>query len=278
MHLFLPAVLLMMQVEEKPDSTGRVFQDCTECPEMVVVPAGSFMMGSHVDLPNRKFEKPLHEVTIAKPFAVGRFEVTFDEWDACLADGGCTYRPDEFPSDRGDELVWGRGDRPVFQVSWYNVQSYLTWLRRKTGEPYRLLTEAEWEYMARAGTMTPYTTGETIADGQANFRGKGTDHINKKGKYERKTVSVGSYAPNAFGIYDVHGNVWEWTQDCWHENYQGAPADGSAWMEAESCERYVLRGGAWGNRYRSMRTSIRTGYKPHRRSVSFGFRVAKSLE
>src|SRR5262245_37248187 len=163
------------------------FKDCDVCPEMVVVPAGRFLMGSPADEADRKLnEGPQHWVTIGRPFAVGKFEVTFAEWDACTADGGCRHRPD----DKG----WGRGKQPVYMVSWDDItQEYLPWVSRKTGKAYRLLSEAEWEYAARAGTTTPYSSGLTITKSQANFH-------SPKG-----TFDVGSFPPNAFGLYDMHG-------------------------------------------------------------------------
>ena len=169
-------------------------------------------------------EGPQHTVTIGYRLAVGVYEVTFAEWDACVAAGGCNdYRP----ADRG----WGRGARPVISVNWNDAQAYVTWLSRKTGKSYRLLSESEWEYVARAGTTTRYHTGDTITSSQANFN-------------VGRTVEVGSYPANAFGLHDVHGNVWEWTQDCWNGSYRGAPANGSAW-ESGICARRVVRGGSW---------------------------------
>jgi hypothetical protein len=171
---------------------------------MVVVPAGSFTMGSPPSEEGRSdSEGPQHRVTIARPFAVGKFEVTFAEWDACVAAGGCSHRP----GDQG----WGRGNRPVIDVSWNDItQQYLPWLSRKTGKTYRLLSEAEWEYAARAGTTTAFSTGRTITPEQANFDGNYTYGGSAKGVYRSKTVEVGSFPPNAFGLFDMHGNLWEW--------------------------------------------------------------------
>jgi formylglycine-generating enzyme required for sulfatase activity len=181
------------------------FRDCVECPEMVMVPAGSFIMGSPASEEARlDHEEPQHKVIIARPFAVGRFEVTFAEWDACVVAGGCLHRP----NDAG----WGRERRPVINVSWNDITNeYLPWLSRETGKPYRLLTEAEWEYAARAGTTTPFSTGETITSEQANFHGFLTYGGSTSVVDRSKTLEVGSFAPNAFGLYDMHGNVWEWT-------------------------------------------------------------------
>ena len=175
---------------------GHVFRDCLECPEMVVIPGGSYMMGSPSGEEGRSNnEGPRHEVTIPRPFAVGKYEVTFAEWDVCVAGGGCGgYRP----IDRG----WGRGRRPVIEVSWEDTKSYVEWLSRKTGKRYRLLTESEWEYVARAGTTGPFHFGRTISTELANYEGDGL--------WRSKTVSVGSFPANGFGLHDVHGNVWEW--------------------------------------------------------------------
>ena len=210
---------------EKP---GRVFRDCPECPEMVVVPAGSFMMGSD----ESSSEKPRHRVTIAKPFAVGKHEVTFAEWDACVVAGGCGggHRP----YDRG----WGRGRRPVINVSWDDAKAYVLWLNRKTGKQYRLPSEAEWEYAARAGTTTRYSWGDDIGRNRANCANCGSRWDNEQ------TAPTGSFRANVFGLHDVHGNVWEWVEDCWSGDYPGAPSDGRAWTGGD-CGNRVLRGGSW---------------------------------
>ena len=239
---------------------GTVFRDCEVCPEMVVVPAGSFMMGS----PENANEMPIHRVTIGEPFAVGKYEVTFDEWDACVADGGCYgHRPD----DEG----WGRGNRPVTNVHWNHVQTYTMWLSEKTGELYRLLSEAEWEYAARAGSGTrKYSWGNEVGRNRANCAECGSRWDAKQ------TAPVGSFAANAFGLYDMHGNVWEWVQDCWNATYAGAPADGSAW-EQGGCNHRVLRGGSWVSDPRNLRSAIRYWDTTGNRFDSVGFRVARRL-
>ena len=219
---------------------GRRFRDCegSWCPEMVVVPSGSYMMGSPESEEGRNDDEgPVHRVRIAKAFAVGVHEVTFEEWDACRRAGGCRHNPD----DEG----WGRGRRPVINVSWKDAQEYVRWLSRETGEEYRLLSESEWEYVARAGTTTPFHFGSTISTEQANYNGNYTYGSGRKGEYRRKAVSVKSFPPNDFGLHNVHGNVWEWVEDCWHESYRGAPVDGSAWTSGGDCSRRVLRGGSW---------------------------------
>ncbi len=249
---------------------GDSFKDCDTCPEMVVVPAGSFTMGSPSFEKNRnENEGPQHRVTIRKPFAVGKHEVTFAKWDACVSDGGCGgHRPE----DEG----WGRGNRPVINVSWNDAQAYLRWLSRKGGAEYRLLSEAEWEYAARAGTTTPFHFGSTISTDQANYDGESTYGSGRKGIYRKKTVPVGSFQSNAFGLHDVHGNVYEWVADCWNGSYAGAPGDGAAWTRGE-CEKRVLRGGSWDFKPRGARSANRLRYRTDNRHNYYGFRVARTL-
>ena len=244
-----------------------VFRDCPLCPEMVVVPAGAFTMGSPAsEVPRDGDEGPQHPVTIPRPFAVGRNEVTFVEWDACAADGGCGgYRPD----DQG----WGRGDRPAIYVSWDDAKSYAAWLSRKTGKAYRLLSEAEWEYAARAGTTTRYWWGDAIGRNLANCRGCESPWDGKQ------TAPVGSFLVNGFGLHDMLGNVWEWVEDCWHGSYEGAPSDGSAWTSGGSCARRVLRGGSWnfiGEWY--VRSAYRNRSYTVNRYINAGFRLARTLD
>ena len=250
---------------------GRRFNDCESCPEMVVVPAASYLMGSPSSEGRRDDDEgPQHQVTISEAFAVGVYEVTFEEWDFCVSRGGCGgYRPP-------DGWNWGRGRRPVMDISWGDAQKYVEWLRRETGEPYRLLSEAEWEYVARAGTSTPFHTGGTISTDEANYDGNWTYGNGREGVYRDRTVPVGSFRANAFGLHDVHGNVREWTQDCWNESYEGAPSDGSAW-ERGDCSRRVLRGGSWFSGPWNLRSAFRYGYVPRYRSDGDGFRVARTL-
>ena len=244
---------------------GTVFRDCPDCPEMVVVPAGSFMMGSD----EYSSEKPRHRVTIPKPFAVGKYEVTFAEWDACVRDGRCYgHRP-------GDE-GWGRGRRPVINVSWRDAQAYVGWLSEKTGKRYRLLSESEWEYAARAGTTNPFHFGGTISTSQANYDGNYTYGGGAKGVYRKETVPVGSFPANAFGLHDVHGNVREWVEDCWNGDYAGAPVDGRTWTDGD-CGKRVLRGGSWFFRPRSLRSANRGWSTSGFRYFDNGFRVARTL-
>ena len=239
-----------------------VGSDCQECPDMVVVPAGSFMMGSPSHEQGRNdSEGPVHEVRISAPFAAGRYEVTFAEWDACSAAGGCGHRPD----DRGR----GRGDRPVIYVTWEDAKGYARWLSRRTGKEYRLLSEAEWEYAARAGTETAYSWGDAIGVNLANCDGCGSQWDFSK------TAPVGSFGANAWGLHDMHGNVWEWTEDCWNGSYRGAPSEGSAWLGGD-CARRVLRGGSWYSKPANLRAAYRVRSITGIRDI-LGFRVARTL-
>ena len=236
---------------------GDSFKDCPTCPEMVVVPAGTFSMGSETS----SDETPVHDVALARPFAVGKFEVTFAEWDACVADGACNHVP--------DDLGFGRESRPVVDVAWNDVTgAYLPWLSRKAGRTYRLLSEAEWEYAARAGSRAAYTWGDEIGAGRANCDRCGSAWDN------RQTAPVGSFAANAFGLHDLHGNVWEWTQDCYQDSYAGAPVNGAA-RERADCPTRVVRGGGWSDRPRYLRSAIRYGDPPAYRGNYVGFRVAR---
>jgi formylglycine-generating enzyme required for sulfatase activity len=244
------------------------FRECANCPEMVVVPAGSFSMGSPDNEEQRNTnEGPQHLVTIAKPFAVGRFAVTFDEWDACVAAGGCNgYNP----PDQG----WGRGRRPVINVSWTDAKAYVAWLSGTTEKRYRLLSEAEREYVARAGTTTPFWWGSSITTQEANYNGNYTYAGGAKGEYQQRTLPVESFRPNPWGLYQVHGNVWEWVEDCWHDSYAGTPEDGAAFATVD-CRIRVVRGGSWFNVPRLLRAAFRFGNAD--RGNRFGFRVGRTL-
>ena len=243
---------------------GEVFRDCTDCPEMVVVPEGSFTMGSPPDEPERwDDEGPRHRVTIPRPFAVGRFEVTFAQWDACLRAGGCSHPP-------GDE-GWGRANRPAINVSWNDAREYVDWLSARTGRQYRLLTEAEWEYVARAWTQTRYYWGDEPEQGRANCGQCG-------GRWGgAKTAPPASFPPNGFGLFDMLGNVWEWVEDCGHPNYSGAPSDASAWLQPGDCRLRMLRGGSWEDTASRTRSAIRYWEFADTRRNVIGFRVAGTL-
>lgn len=254
---------------------GSQFRDCTACPLMVVVPAGSFLMGSPASEPERESDEgPQHQVTIPASFAVGVFEVTWAEWEACAAARACN---NSAVDGAGGDQGWGKGNRPVINVSWNDAQAYAAWLSDKTGKRYRLLSEAEWEYVARAGTTTPFNTGDRITTDQANFNGNYTSNGSAKGVYRQKTVPVGSFSPNRFGLHDVHGNVWEWVEDCYNASYGGAPIDGSAWLIGDCSER-VLRGGSWSNDPRYLRSAARYWDTPTDRDSDLGFRLARTLQ
>jgi formylglycine-generating enzyme required for sulfatase activity len=256
--------------------SGQSARDCPECPEMVVVPAGSFMMGSPAGEAGREpKESPQRLVTIAQPFAVGKFEVTFAEWDAYAATIPLRRAlgvVGKTPDDNG----WGRGRRPVMNISWNDAKDYVLWLSKRTGKEYRLLSESEWEYVARAGTTTRFSTGPTITTDQANFNGKHTAGVSAKSTYREKTVEVGSFKANAFGLHDVHGNIQEWVEDCWHVNYQDAPADGTAWTTTCKDQKRILRGGNWYFEPAEIRSAFRNADVARYRG-NFGLRVARSL-
>ena len=238
---------------------GATFRDCPGCPEMIVLPAGDFVMGSPEGV-GRKEEHPSRKVTIAEPIGVGKFEVTFQEWDDCVASGGCGHRPD----DRN----WGRGRQPVINVSWHDAKQYTAWLARKTGLPYRLLSEAEWEYAARAGTTTHFFFG----DDEAALSDFGWSVYDS----ENRTHPVGEKKPNQFGLYDMHGNASEWVADPWHDNYHGAPANASTWTEGGDANRRVVHGGSWHTKPDWLRSAFRWGNFADSRSWLCGLRVART--
>jgi formylglycine-generating enzyme required for sulfatase activity len=252
----------------KPKAT---FRECAKCPEMVVVPDGIFLMGSPEKEPRREsVEGPQHKVTILHPFAAGRFAVTFEEWDICVADGGCNgYRP----WDNG----WGRGKRPVISVSWQDAKSYVAWLSQRTGKPYRLLSEAEREYVARAGTASPYWWGASASRHNANYNDKAAKDNPSSGSTAQKTMPVDSFQPNPWGFYQVSGNIWEWVEDCMNDGYAGAPADGSA-RTTGNCEKRALRGGSWISDPSLLRSAGRYGVQADGRVGNVGFRVARTLK
>ena len=249
---------------------GATFKDCDGCPEMVVVPAGRFQMGSAPGERGRQAnEGPSLPVQFARPFAVAKFEITFDDWEACALEGGCNgYRP----KDNG----WGRGRRPVIYVSFDDAKAYVAWLRSKTGKSYRLLSEAEWEFAARGGTTTAFATGRSIGPTQANFDASNPGTRKAKGLYRGKTVEVGSFPANPFGLHDMHGNVSEWVADCWNTSHAGAPGDGSP--RGGKCERRVLKGGSWYFEAAFVRSAARVSYPKKSRQPAVGFRVARALE
>lgn len=243
------------------------FRECANdqgrdyCPEMIVVPAGSFTMGSPLFEAGRLAnEGPQHKVFISRAFAVSKFDVTLAEWDTCASHGDCS--PDA--SDSG----YGRGPQPAINITWDDAQRYAAWLTSMTGRPYRLLSEAEWEYIARTGSTTAYSFGSEPAhlDQYAWYNGNsGT-----------KPHPVGQKKPNAWGLYDMEGDVWQWVEDCFHASYDGAPTDGSAWKDKE-CGYHVLRGGSWYSTPELLRSAYREWRSHDNRSDNRGFRVARAL-
>lgn len=249
-----------------------VFRDLEVGPEMVVIPAGEFLMGSvkreHGHSPA---EAPQHHVRFTKPFAVGRFAVTFDQWDAAVEYGGCDGY---LPSDQG----WGRHGYPVINVSWEDARAYVAWLRQQTGRQYRLLSEAEWEYAARAGTDTPFWWGASISDEQAQYDGRHSYGGGPRGETQRSTVPVSCFEPNPWGLYNMHGNVWEWVEDIYHCNHEGAPRNGSARLdEPFNLGSRTLKGGSWLDRPKRLRAADRQVSEPDDRAYCYGFRVALTL-
>jgi formylglycine-generating enzyme required for sulfatase activity len=226
---------------------GDTFKDCADCPEMIVVPVDSFMMGD-LNGVGDNHEKPVHRVTFEWPFAVGVYEVTQAEWRAVMGNNPSKYK----------------GDRnPVELVSWDDAKEFLKTLSEKTGKEYRLLSEAEWEYVARAKSRTEYPWGDDIDSSKANYG-------NKVG-----TRAVGSYGANEFGLYDTAGNVWEWIEDCWTGTYNFAPSNGSSW--GEDCSLRGLRGGSWRSDPRHLRSAIRIWDTPSERGATLGFRIARTV-
>jgi formylglycine-generating enzyme required for sulfatase activity len=244
---------------------GDSFKECAAaCPEMIVVPAGSFTMGSPATEDGHEpSEDPQHHVTIAKPFAVSRYELTFADWDACVTYGDCA--PDI--ADKG----FGRGRQALINVTWHDAQSYVAWLSKMTGKPYRLLSEAEYEYAARGGTQTAYPWGDEIGEANTNCNGCGSQWD------FRQPAPIASFAPNRFGLYDMVGNVWEWVEDCDHRNYSGAPEDGSAWIEGGDCSGRIVRGGSWIDPPELIRSGTRDVRPTDFRFSNYGFRVGRTL-
>lgn len=259
--LLVVGVLAVFPVAAETQSAapkpGSTFRDCPECPEMVVLPPGIFTMGS---ARGDEKERPAHPVRVLNPFALAKFEITFDEWEACARDKACPGGLD----DHG----WGRGRRPVINVDFNAAKKYAAWLAKKTGHAYRLPSEAEWEYAARAGATTDYPWGDAMEPGRANCRDCETEW-GAKG-----SAPVGSFPPNAFGLHDLNGNVWEWTEDCWNADHASAPRDTRARLSGE-CAFRVVRGGAWYYFRKLARNSYRVKWVVEDKSYTVGFRVAR---
>ena len=238
-------------------SAPEPFRDCLECPQMVPLPAGTFRMGaSWFDRSSQSDERPRVEVTVSAPFAIGRTEVTFEQWQACVAAGGCPARA---PDDSG----FGQGMHPVIDVDWNDARAYVVWLRQSTGKPYRLPSEAEWEYACRAGTTTAYPFGDAIGPALANY-----------GRNLGGTREVGSYPPNPWSLYDMNGNVWEWVEDAWNDGHSGRPSDASGRTTGPDPQEHVIKGGSWDDRDRRARCASRNGMDDTHRENEIGFRVA----
>ena len=269
---------------EAARAPGEVFRDCDVCPEMVVLPSGSFRMGSPSSEANRR---PVRRVRIGYAFAVGKYEVRRGEYgrfvsetghvsgDACWVWGGKKWEERSGYSWKNPGFDQS-DDHPVVCVSWKDAKSYVGWLSRKAGKEYRLLSESEWEYAARAGTTGPFHTGGTISTDQANYNGNYVYGNGRKGVYREKTVPAGSFGGNGFGLHDMHGNVWEWVEDCYNESYAGAPSDGSAW-ESGDCGLRGLRGGSWVLNPGLLRSVVRYRDNTGIRSNDNGFRVTRTL-
>ena len=290
---------------------GSTFRDCDHCPEMVVIPAGEFVMGSSMKESGHTDEKPQHKVRFANNFAVSKTEVTFDQWDACSAAGRCPKAEDD---------GYGRGNYPAINVSWKDAHGYVAWLSESSGQTYRLLSEAEFEYVSRAGTTTPWFWGEAEASWGSSKACEYANLHDEAGKEAHpmyvwshhkcndgyaENAPTGQYKPNPFGLHDVTGNVREWVEDCHQEGYEGAPTDGSVrahgpacekmWEgmcmdEVEggtvkaaaggegACEKRVVRGGAWVDGGSTARSAYRYAEAEDFRNYQVGFRVARDLD
>jgi formylglycine-generating enzyme required for sulfatase activity len=237
-------------------SAQDTVRDCERCPALALIPAGSFAMGSTELFP---VEGPVHQVTIRQAFYIGQREVTFGEWDACVAEKACAHSPNVQSVDRAA--------LPVTNVDWNDAHEYVAWLTKKTGKIYRLPSESEWEYAARGGSATAYPWGKVMEKGRANCLACNPEPTGG-------AIATGSYPANGFGLYDVVGNAAEWVEDCWNDSYKSAPADGSAWTKPR-CQERVLRGGAFNNDPRFLRSASRFKYDADVRYIANGFRVVR---
>jgi formylglycine-generating enzyme required for sulfatase activity len=265
-HLFLPTGLLAMLLAGAIQAADRL-----PLPEMVEIPAGQFEMGCVSGIDCKARELPVHTVTIPA-FMMSKTEVTEELWSMCVKAGACVDY--EKPERKEANL-------PASYVSWDDTQDFITWLNKVTGDNYRLPSESEWEYAARAGTQTPFNTGNCINWKQANFEGNAFKQAacTEEGEYRKQTMPVASFPANAFGLHDMHGNMWEWVADCWHWSYDEAPTDGSPWYGTDSaCERHVMRGGAWHGTVSYMRSAYRFRFPREARSGGLGFRLVKPID
>lgn len=250
------------------------YRDCADTPALIRLQGGRFSMGE-LTTTGTLYERPVREVEVSE-FSIGQFEVSFDEWDQCVRERGCL--------NPADDEGWGRGSRPVINVSWVDAQQYVHWLSQKTGQRYRLPTEAEWEYAARAGSVTRYHWGDGAewSCTSANVLDLAAAATYPNWHWHAtcldgfvQTAPVGQFPPNPWGLHDMSGNVWEWVQDCWHSDYTGAPSTSEAWVQGGDCGKRVNRGGGWGNHPRSMRSASRDADSAVGFSNAMGFRVAR---
>jgi len=263
--LKLPLAILIMVLGSPSSSaetfkTGQVFRDCPVCPEMVTIPPGKFTMGSNT---GKVRERPLTLTSIKKFIAIGKYELTFDEWDVCYKMLGCSSKP----KDRG----WGRGRRPVINISYRDIKEYLVWITKKTQKVYRLPSEAEWEYSNRAGTNTEYWWGNNMVLGSANCRNCGTPWSGVS------TSPVGQFKPNYWGLYDTHGNVFEIVSDCWTPNHNNAESDGTP-VIIKNCNNRVIKGGAWYYLPKVARSASRARNDDRVFSYVVGVRIARDIK
>jgi formylglycine-generating enzyme required for sulfatase activity len=277
------------------------FRECAGCPEMVVAPEGEYMMGSREDEPDgTSSERPQHRVKISQRFAVGKLKVTRDEFEKFVNETGystgdkCFTLEDNKPEERTGRSFRSpgfeqEGKHPVVCINWDDAKAYVAWLSKKTGKLYRLLSESEWEYVARAGTKTPFWWGSSISTDQANYDGSSTYGSGSRGQYRQKTVPAEMFKPNPWGLYQVHGNAFEWVEDCWNETYQYAPSDDGIRMagnwpgrtdsdyRAGGCSRHVRRAGAWNFAAKMLRSAYRDSRPALTRASNLGMRVARTL-
>jgi len=274
----LGLALLLLQIGAAAKDNPATFKDCGDCPEMVVIPAGSFMMGAPPQEADKPEEGPVHRVTIRKPFAMSKYEITWNEWNACVQARACSAARDE---------GFGQGNRPVINISRDDAILYAKWLSEKTGHAYRLPSEAEWEYAARAGTATVRYWGnddDSACEYASVFNAAFMPYNNLNWYWEsfgcndgyKETAPVGKFRPNAFGLHDMLGNVREWTLDCFKDDYAGAPADGSA-RQDKSCQYYLTRGGSWVTEPVYVRSAARYWVEPSNRNDDLGIRLVRAL-
>jgi formylglycine-generating enzyme required for sulfatase activity len=293
-----PLLIVRNLVVSKNAVSLPAFRDCRRCPEMIALPAGEFMMGSPDSEGGREGQEgPPRRVVLTEPVAIGKFEITVDQFAAFAEETGfeagdlchafvLDARPSEWPPIRGSFRAPGfrvTGTHPAVCVNWHDAKAYTNWLAGKTGRPYRLPSEAEWEYAARAGTTTAYSFGDDpsrlcefarFADGDSSFPWRSGCH---SGTFEPGALRVGMLAPNPWGLFDMHGNAWEWSEDCWTSEPRLLPVDGSAYTRHEDCDRHSMRGGGWGAERRRTRSAQRQPQSATARYYHLGFRVALSL-